>query len=66
MGAAEPRAPDAKAGDSEGKEGAADDRRVSSGPVRAAAAVWGVSNSTAARWISVGFVPDPKQIVPGE
>ena len=65
MGAAEPRAPDAKAGDSEGKEGAAEDR-VFSGPVRAAAAIWGVSNSTAARWIAAGTAQDPQQIVPGE
>ena len=31
---------------------------VPGGSVRAAARIWGVSKSTAARWISAGTVPD--------
>jgi DNA invertase Pin-like site-specific DNA recombinase len=39
---------------------------VPGGSVREAARRWGVSTSTAARWISAGFVPDFKQSVPSE
>jgi DNA invertase Pin-like site-specific DNA recombinase len=39
---------------------------VPGGSVRAAALAWGVSKSTAARWISAGTVPEFKQSVPSE
>ena len=39
---------------------------IPGGSVRDAASVWGVSKSTAARWITAGTVHDPKQYVPGE
>jgi DNA invertase Pin-like site-specific DNA recombinase len=39
---------------------------VPGGSVREAARRWGVSKSTAARWISAGAVPDFRQSVPSE
>ena len=43
-----------------------DSRRALLRDVQGCITTWGVSMSTAARWISVGFVQEPKQIVPGE